>query len=101
MNPNPMPKQLFQASKQMMKEHSALLDRAEFQRAIEVAMAQYTRTMCQLAPTSLDTPNQLQASAMCFQRIQGANDFVHCLLTLSTIQKIEVKPDTGNLKHDA
>jgi len=94
---NPTPKQVFMSNSSAVKAHSALLDRPEFKTSLEVALAHYTRMMCVLAPMSLDTPNQLQASAMCFQRIQGANELVSTLLGLHELPPKPAPRQTDNL----
>lgn len=92
-----MPKAEFMQSEPFMKAHRNMVDAEVFQRGIKTAMAQYTRVMCQIAPSSMDSPNQLQASAMCFQRIQGANDFLNILLNLAETPAIPTKRDPDNL----
>ncbi len=94
---NPRPKQEFLASAIACKAHKALIERADFQNSLRTAMAQYTRRMCELAPASLDSANQLQASAMCFQRIQGMNDFVNTLLSLAEVPRQPAKVQSDNL----
>jgi len=47
----------------------------------------------------LDSPNQLQASAMCFQRIQGMNDFIHLMMTLAESPATAATKPDDNLKH--
>ncbi len=79
---NPTPKQIILTDPKFLKAHAALVDDGDFLNSIQVAMAQYTRTMCNLAPHELNHANQLQASAMAFQRVQGAQEFVAVLLGL-------------------
>jgi hypothetical protein len=97
---NPTPKQEFQESADHMKAHGALIDSPSFRRAVKVALAEHARMMCALAPSSMDSPNQLQASAMAFQRIQGANDVMNIMLKLSEIPKLPNKKDDSNLSHE-
>lgn len=94
---NPRPKDEFLTSALLVKAHKSLIERADFQNSLRTAQAQYTRMMCALAPANLDTPNQLQASAMCFQRIQGMNDFVSCLLNLAEVPRQPAKVQSDNL----
>lgn len=97
---NPTPKEEFLATPGDVKSHRQLLDRPDFQRALRVALAQYNRAICSLAPSGMDTPNQLQASAMCFQRIQGATDFVDVLLKLSEVPRLPERKKPENLTHE-
>jgi hypothetical protein len=94
-----MPKQQFVETKKLAEEHRRMVDSEPFVRAVRAAREQYTRVMCNLAPTSLDTPNQLQASAMCFQRIQGVNDFINILVSLADPPPKRQIPETDNLNH--
>ena len=96
---NPTPKQEMLSSSNDVKAHRKLIDEPSFRNAIRVAQAEYTRTMCMLAPSSMDSPSQLQASAMCFQRIQGMNDFVSVLLKLGETPKMPTQKQSGNLSH--
>lgn len=98
---NPLPKQVFLSSKKLSEEHGRLIDSEAFSRAISAAREQYVRRMCDLAPASLDTPNQLQASAMCFQRIQGCNDFIEILYNLATPARKVERPASESLDHKA
>jgi len=94
---NPMPKEEFQVSPGAMKAHRALLELPQFQLAVRVAQAQYCRICCAASPTNLDSPNQLQASAMCFQRIQGMNDFINVLLNLAETPRLPPRRTDDNL----
>jgi hypothetical protein len=96
---HPTPKQEFVTDERLVKAHRELIYRDDFQLAIKTALAQYTRVMCDLAPSSLDSPNQLQGSAMCFQRIQGANDLVAILMRLAEIPKPADRKQFDNLNH--
>lgn len=60
-----------------------MLDTPEFQRALDYAQLQYLRFLCDTAPADLAGGNQVQASAFAFQRLQGMNDFVAQLRSLS------------------
>lgn len=98
---HPTPKKAFLLDPKAVKAHRAMIDDDDFRRSITVAQAQYTRVICDLAPISLDSPNQLQASAMCFQRIQGMNDFVTVLMNLGETPKLPERKSTDNLEHEA
>ena len=97
---NPTPKQEFLFDAASVKGHSTLIDAPAFQKAIKTALAQYVRVMCNIAPDKMDSPAQLQASAMCFQRIQGANDFVDTLLKLGQQPQSPLPKPNDNLKQN-
>lgn len=99
MNKNPSPRTEFLAVKAAVDQHNRLLEMPSFQKAIAVAKAEYTRRLHAIAPDKLDSANFMAASAMCFQRIQGMEDFCDVLMHLGEPIPVLAKiKDQDNLK---
>jgi hypothetical protein len=80
---HPTPKMVFMSSGNNVSAHRKMLESPEFQRAIDYAKSHYTRALHASAPNNLDSPNFASAAAMSFERIQGMEDFISILMTLS------------------
>jgi hypothetical protein len=82
-NLNPSPKQVFMSSGDNISKHRKLLEDPAFERGVFFAKAQYIRRLHEIAPPNLDAPSFATAAAMCFERIQGMEDFIDVLFKLS------------------
>jgi hypothetical protein len=80
---NPSPKQVFMSSVDNVSKHRKLLEDPTFERAVLFAKAQYVRRLHEIAPGDLSIPNFASAAAMSFERIQGMEDFIAILFSLS------------------
>lgn len=69
-------------------QHHRLIEMSPFQRAIAVTKAEYVRRLHATAPQDLASLSFASASAMCFQRIQGMEDF--CLILMNLAEPIPV-----------
>lgn len=82
-NLNPTPKMIFMSSGDNISKHRKLLEDPAFERAIFFAKAQYVRRLHDISPGDLSMPNFASCAAMSFERIQGMEDFIAVLSTLS------------------
>jgi hypothetical protein len=74
---------VFMSSGNNISAHRKMIESPEFQRAIDYAKSHYTRALHASAPKAMDSPNFASGAAMSFERIQGMEDFIHILFTLS------------------
>lgn len=98
-NPNLAPKMQFLESSNNISAHRKMVDSAEFRRAIDYASRHYVRALCGIAPTDLMQPNHVVASGMCFQRIQGMQDFITALVNLSEVPPTKTGKPSDNLEN--
>ena len=70
-----------------------------FQRSIEYAELQYHDALCKLAPSSIDSSGNIQASAACFQRLLGVHEFIRTLRNLSENPELTKKQSSDNLDY--
>ena len=83
-NPYPSPRARFLSNTEFVKQHAALLQNAAFSRAIETALAEMTRAVCNLSNSQdLAAPGAAQAQATSFAMINGAHNFLEVLYRLS------------------
>lgn len=89
----PTPKQKFAAEAAYVREHKALIQRPEFERAIDTALLQFSR---QLSETP---PNDMGGAASSYLRLLGAQEFARLLFNLAEQPIATVKRDLDNLDH--
>lgn len=89
---NPSPKTKFISHENNVKNHRALLDRPEFDRAVDVGLLEYQRVLC-------ETRGDMSMAAANHYKLAGAQEFVHVLRNLSETPKPPAAPATGNLQH--
>lgn len=80
---NPTPKQIFMSSGDNISKHRRLLEDPAFERAILFAKSHYVRRLHEITPGDLSMPNFASGAAMSFERIQGVEDFIAVLYSLS------------------
>lgn len=84
----PTPRGRFMATPENIKQHNQLLENAAFRRALDVGIAEYTRTIVGLAGSnSLVDPNVDFAIGACFEKISGAHEFIEVLERLAVPYK--------------
>lgn len=89
---NPSPKARFLASKPYIEAHRALIDRPETQRALDYAMLEYQRVLCEQRGDG-------SVAAANFFKIAGASEFLHVFKNLSEVPRTVSVVPTGNLEH--
>lgn len=87
-NKYPSPRADFQKTKKFTEEHGKLIEWPAFDRAIEVAKAEYVRQV-----TALDTVEP-HTSMMRFQRLTGVEEFVKILYNLA--EPVTLPPKMGD-----
>lgn len=97
-NVNPTPKARFMAVASNVREHRAMIEKAEFDRAVDTAMLEYHKL---LSGQAVDGNTAMSAGF----RAQGAMEFIGILKTLAeSVQMPAARrdpdnlPDVGNLK---
>jgi hypothetical protein len=80
---NPTPKQIFMSSGDNISKHRKLLEDPAFERALFFAKSHYIRRLHEITPSDPSTPNFFSGAAMSFERIQGMEDFIAILYSLS------------------
>ena len=88
------PKARFQESGGNISQHRDLLQNVAFQRAIDWALLQYQRQLCE---EQLD----MNQSAAAYLKLKGAQEFVRCLFMLAESATMEVTQKIQNLNHSA
>lgn len=84
---NPQPLQQFLTNAQFIDEHHRLVESEPFQRAIQVAQAQYVRIVTGSKPPGMDKESHEHACANAFQRIQGATEIIDLLCKMGEVPR--------------
>lgn len=88
------------SSNNNIASHKRMIESPEFERAMQFAQLQYMRRLHEIAPDKLDAPGFAGAAAMCFERLQGMEDFIKILNTLAdAVQLPEPRVLQDNLEH--
>ena len=95
-NRNLTPKTVFLEDKKAVEGHHWLLDNPNFERAIRVGMAEYTRFLT--ATSDMKDPQEASSRHFC---LLGAQQFVHCLLNLAEKYDVPKIVREDNLDHKA
>lgn len=96
-NVNPSPKARFLAIKHVVDQHRELIQRPDFQLAVDSAMQQMMWNETGGSAT-ISVPGNDAASK--FYKIQGARDFIRTLLTLAEVQSPLPPQDDAAKIHD-
>lgn len=91
-NRNPTPKERFLSNGTFIKEHHALVDSPEFERAADYAMLQYTNAL------NGKVADAISASAVGF-KMQGAIEFLMIFRKLGDTTPIPTPRPQDNLRH--
>lgn len=95
---HPSPKARFLAIKHCVDQHRELIQRPDFQLAVDNALQQMMWTEAGgMGPISV--PGNDAASK--FYKLQGAHDFVRTLVTLAEVQAPLPAQDTGSNIHES
>lgn len=91
---NPSPKQKFLELGSNIELHRKLVDRPEFEYAIDTALLEFQRVLCeQRGDMSVAAANHL--------KICGAQEFIHVLRNLSELPQMAPIEKISNLRHNA
>ena len=80
----PTPRGRFLSTPENVKQHRILIENAAFRRAMEVALAEYTRVIVSIAGgNQLTDQNADFAIGACFEKISGAHEFIEIVERLA------------------
>jgi len=90
---NPSPKQKFLELGSNIEQHRRMVDRPEFETAIDTSLLEYQRVLCeQRGDMSVAAANHL--------KLCGAQEFIHVLRNLSELPQLPQVEKITNLRHN-